>query len=115
MNPNGAPKGLTTEWLASRLGLQPARIEARRRGRCLVPVPGGDGGRVYPSWQFGRAGRPLAAVPRIVAAARAVGCDERRLDEIVTMRSGLTGGSRLADLLRDGDEEQVLRALARAA
>ena len=115
MSSNGSNTGMTTEWLAARLGLQPSRIDGLRRAGYLVGLPREDGRHEYPSWQFGRDGRPLAAVPRLVAAARAAGVDERRLHDIVTMRDGLTGGRRLAELLREGGEEQVLRALARAA
>ena len=48
---NGTPSGLTTSWLAARLGQQPARIEALRRAGLLVGVSRGDGQRLYPSWQ----------------------------------------------------------------
>jgi hypothetical protein len=115
MTGNGHQSGLTRDWLAARLGVQPARIDGMRRAGYLVGITRDDGQHLYPSWQFGRDGRPLAVVPRLVAAARSAGVDERRLHEIVTMRSGLTGEHRLADTLRDGGEEQVLRALARAA
>ncbi len=115
MSSNGTPTGMTTEWLASRLGLQPARVEGLRRAGQLVGLRRSDGRHEFPSWQFGRDGRLLAVVPRLVAAAREAGVDDRRLHDIVTMRDGLTGGRRLSELLHDGGEEQVLRALARAA
>jgi hypothetical protein len=113
--PDGTPSGLTTSWLAGRLGQQPARIEALRRSGLLVGVPRGDGQRVFPSWQFGPDVRPLPALARIVAAARAAGLDDAALHRLVTTREGLTGGRRLIDALRRGDEEHVLRAIARAA
>jgi hypothetical protein len=112
---NGAPSGLTTSWLAGRLGQQPARIEALRRSGLLLGVPRADGQRIYPSWQFGRDGRPLPALPRVIAAARAAGLDDAALHRLVTIRDGLTGGRRLVDALRGGSEEPVLRAIARAA
>lgn len=48
---NGTPSGLTTGWLAVRLGQRPARIEGLRRAGLLVGVPRGDGQRLYPSRQ----------------------------------------------------------------
>ena len=115
MSSNGTSTAMTTEWLAARLGLQPARVDGLRRAGQLVALRREDGRHEYTSWQFGRDGRPLAIVPRLVAVAREVGVDDRRLHDIVTMRDGLTGGRRLSELLHEGGEEQVLRALARAA
>jgi hypothetical protein len=108
----GAPSGLTTSWLATRMGLQPARIDALHRSGELLGVPRADGQRVFPSWQFGRDGRPLPSLPRVIAAARAAGLDDAALHRLVTMRAGLTGGRRLVDALRSGVEEPVLRAIA---
>ena len=110
-----APSGLTTSWLASRLGEQPARIEALRRSGLLVGVPRGDGQRIFPSWQFDRDGRPLASLPQVIAAGRAAGLDDGDLHRLVTMREGMTGGRRLVEALRAGTAEPVLRAIARAA
>jgi hypothetical protein len=112
---SGTPSGLTTSWLATRLGQQPARIEALRRAGMLLGVPRADGQRVFPSWQFGRDGRPLPSLPRVIAAGRAAGLDDGALHRLVTMREGMTGGRRLVEALRSGTEEPVLRAIARAA
>ena len=112
---SSTPSGLTTSWLASRLGQQPARIEALRRAGMLVGVERSDGQRIFPSWQFGRNWEPIAALPRIVAAARAAGLDDGALHRLVTTRDGMTGGRRLVDALRGGSDEPVLRAIARAA
>ena len=54
--------GLSTSWLAVRLGTQPAKVDAMRRAGTLIGVPGDDGGVVYPSWQFGPDGKPLPVV-----------------------------------------------------
>lgn len=104
---------LTQSWLAVRLGTQPAKIDAMRRAGTLLGVPG-DGGVVYPSWQFGTDGKPLAVVPRLKAAATRKGIDERRLNDLLTMRSGLTSSRRLVDALGTGAEDEVVAAIERA-
>jgi hypothetical protein len=107
--------GLTTPWLATRMGLQSAQIDALRRGGELLGVRRGDGQYVYPAWQFDRGGRPLAALPRVIAAARAKGIADERLAEIVQRRSGLTGSGRLVDVLRAGREDDVIRTIEATA
>ena len=107
-------KTLTESWLAVRLGTQPAKVAAMRRAGTLIGVPGADGGVVYPSWQFGADGEPLAVVPRLKAAATRKGIDERRLNELLTMRSGLTGGRRLVDALGTAADDEVVAAIERA-
>ena len=111
-----APEGLTTPWLATRLGVQSARVDAMRRsGELLgVPVPNGRG-YVFPAWQFGRDGKPLPALQTLVRRARAGGVDETALSRILAMRAGLTGGRRVVDELRDGNDAPALRALFAAA
>ena len=104
--------GLTTDWLAARLGEQPARIDARRRAGELVGVRRPDGQHVYPGWQFGPDGRPHAQLPALVATARAKGLDDARLHELLTRRAGLVDSSRPADACRrSGDLEPAFRAL----
>jgi hypothetical protein len=105
---------LTRSWLAVRLGTQPAKVDAMRRGGQLIGVPRDDGQVVYPSWQFGPDGKPRSIVPRLKSAAARRNMDDRRLDELMTMRSGLTGGRRLADALRDGSDDEVVAAVERA-
>jgi hypothetical protein len=107
--------GLTTPWLATRMGLQSAQIDALRRGGELLGVRRADGQYVYPAWQFDRGGRPLPVLPRLIAAARAKGIDDERLAEIVQRRSGLTGRGRLVDALREGREDDVIRTIEAAA
>jgi hypothetical protein len=108
------PSGLTGSWLAARWGTQPARIEAMRQAGGLVGVRRADGQIVYPPWQFGFDARPLAALPQVLAAAREAGLDEARLNDLLTMRAGLTGERRLADALRAGDVDGVVRAIRSA-
>jgi hypothetical protein len=106
---------LTTTWLAARLGEQPARIEARHRAGALVGIRRPDGQLVFPPWQFGPDGLPHPRLPELVAAARAKGLDDRRLDELVTRRAGLVGGTRPAEAARSGDLGPALRAVASAS
>jgi len=116
MAPNDAPEpALTQSWLASRLGTQPAKIAAMRRAGELIGVPGGDGGVCYPSWQFGLDGKPLPVVRRLRAAAERAGIDERRLNELLTMRSGLTSSHRLADGLGTKADDEIVAVIERSS
>lgn len=116
---NGTGKrldGLTTPWLASRLGVQSAQVDAMRRAGDLLGVPvRGTHVHLYPAWQFDRAGKPLAAVQRLLRQARAAGLDDQRLARILDMRAGLTSSRRVVDELRRGNDEPALRAIAAAA
>jgi hypothetical protein len=109
---NGTVTGLTTPWLATRMGLQSAQVEALRRAGELLGVRRPDGQVVYPAWQFGRDGRPLPALRRLVIAARAKGIADERLVELLSLRAGLTGDHRLIDALRAGREDEVIRTIA---
>jgi hypothetical protein len=116
-NGNGKrPDGLTTPWLAVRLGVQSARIDAMRRAGDLLGVPvRGTHVHLYPAWQFDRDGKPLADVQRLIRLARASGVDEQRLVHILGMRAGLTGSRRVVDELRGGNDEPAVRAIAAAS
>lgn len=118
-NGNGHGKrvdGLTTPWLASRLGVQSAHVDAMRRAGDLLGVPvRGTHVHVYPAWQFDRTGKPLAGIQRLIRVARAAGVDDQRLVRILDMRAGLTSGRRVVDELRGGNDEPALRAIAVAA
>ena len=105
---------LSRSWLAVRLGTQPAKVDVMRRDGLLIGVPGDDGQTIYPSWQFGPDGKPRPVIRRLKAAAVRRSMDERRLNELMTMRSGLTGGRRLADALHDGSDDEVVAAIERA-
>ena len=107
------PRGLTTSWLADRLGVQPAHITAMRRSGELVGVRRGSE-YVYPAWQFDPDLHPLPDVRRVVEAARKAGIDGDRLHGLVTMRSGLTRGAKPIDRLDRESAERVLRAISRA-
>jgi hypothetical protein len=100
-------EGLSASWLAVRLGTQPAVIAAMRRAGQLIAAPGEGGDPIYPGWQFGPDGKPLPVIPRLRAAAVRRGMSERRLYELLTMRAGLTGNRRLADVLATEPDEVV--------
>lgn len=104
---------LTASWLAVRLAVDPAKIDAMRRAGELIAVrePGSTEWR-YPAWQFSE-WKPRRVVPRITAAARETGLDETRLYEVLTAGLGLSGRRRLVDLLLEGRDEEVVEAVRR--
>ncbi len=108
-------EALSASWLSTSLGVGTQRIEAMRRAGELIGVrlPGSQE-TFYPAWQFD-GGKPLPAVPRIVAAAREAGLDDVRLYEVLTSPTGLGGTRRLVDALRDGGEEHVIAAVRQSA
>jgi len=111
------PDALPATWLAARLSVDPARIEAMRRaGELLAVREAGSLEWRYPAWQFER-GRPRPTVARVVAAARDAGIDETRLYELLTVPLGLSGRGRrrLVDLLLEGREDEVVAAVRAAA
>jgi hypothetical protein len=103
--------GLTTDWLAARLGVQPARVEALRRSGELVGVRRADGKHVFPSWQFGKDGRPYPLMARLIRAARAAGVDDGTLHELVSRRIRFVGRDRLVDSLVEDSPDRVLQRL----
>jgi hypothetical protein len=115
-NGNGKVDGLTTPWLAGRLGVQSAQVEAMRRAGDLLGVPvAGTQVHAFPAWQFDRGGKPLAAIQRLIRTARAGGLDDAALYRILGRRFGLTGGRRVVDELRSGNDVPALREIAAAA
>ena len=69
----------------------------------------------YPACQF-HAGKPRQGVARVVATARECGIDDGRLYELMSSPLGLRdGGRRLADLLVDGREDDVVAAVRAAS
>ena len=109
-----ARESLSTGWLASRLGVDPGRIEAMRRAGELLGVrdPGGREYR-FPAWQFNGGQRALPVVQELIRDARAAGVDDEALYEIFNRRRGM-GGKRLAEYLKAGDHEYVRRAVRSA-
>jgi hypothetical protein len=110
------PGTLPATWLAERAAVDPARIDALRRGGELIAVrePGSTEWR-YPAWQF-EDGKPRAAVARIVAVARERGLDDTQLFDLLTARLGLRDeGRTLVDLLVEGREDEVVAAIRAAS
>ena len=110
---------LSASWLSAQLGVDTARIDRQRRAGELIAVrPTGGAEWLYPAWQFSD-GKPRTVVSRIVAAARDRGLSEQRLYNLLTMRAGLgrRSGSdrRLADLIADGEDDQVVAAVRAAS
>lgn len=106
---------LPATWLAQRMAVDPARIDAMRRGGELIAVrePGSTEWR-YPAWQF-EAGRPRPGVARVVQAARDTGMDESRLYTLLTVPLGLLAdGGTLVDLLVEGRDDDVVAAVRSA-
>jgi hypothetical protein len=85
-----------------------------RRAGQLIAGPGHGGGTVYPGWQFGPDGKPLPVIARLRATAARRGINERRLYELLTMRAGLTGNRRLADVLAT-EPDEVVAVIERAS
>jgi hypothetical protein len=109
-------ESLSTSRLASRLGLQPAQLEAKRRAGELFAVrPPGSWEYLYPAWQFNGGGRPVPLVYEFLREARQAGLDESALYELLTRRAGLIGAGRLVDQLRAGRRDSVLGAVRAAA
>jgi hypothetical protein len=102
-------ESLSGSWLSTRLGLGTHRLDAMRRAGELLGVrrPGGQD-FLYPAWQFAPDGKPLPVIGRLVQAGRDAGLSDERLYEVLAARTGIAGGARLADALREGRDEYVL-------
>jgi hypothetical protein len=106
---------LAATWLAERMAVDPARIDAMRRAGELIAVrePGSTEWH-YPAWQFDH-GRPRSGVARVVAAARDAGLTETQLYDLLVMPLGLrSDGRRLVDLLVEGRDDEVVAAVRAA-
>ena len=95
-------------WLAARLAVDPARIDAMRRAGELVAVrEPGSTVWLYPTWQFD-GNEPIHGIARVVRVARDAGLDETRLYTILSAPLGLRGEKRVFELLREGREDEVV-------
>jgi hypothetical protein len=108
-------ESLSTSRLASRLGLQPAHVEARRRAGELLGIrPPGRWEYLYPAWQFNGGGKALPIVQELLREARRARMDDGELYEVLTRRVGLVGGERLVDHMREGRGRFVLESVKAA-
>jgi hypothetical protein len=106
---------LSASWLATRLGVEPLKIEAMRRdGELIAYRPPAARECYYPVWQFDDEWRPLPIVPRLVQEARARGLGDNRLYEVLNARAGIGGRRKLGESLREGRIEHVLDAIRAA-
>ncbi len=108
-------EALPATWLAARMAVDPAYIDAMRRAGELLAVrePGWSEWR-YPAWQFDH-GTPRTSIARIVAIARSRGIDEAKLYAVLTGPLGLRNNDRsLVDLLQEGRDDEVVAAVRAA-
>jgi hypothetical protein len=110
-----AEDSLSASWLATRLGVEPFKLEAMRRaGELIAYRPEGSREHYYPLWQFDEEWQPLPIIPQLVREADARGLRGNRLYEVLNARAGATGSSRLGQSLREGRFEHVLGAIRAA-
>ena len=108
------PECLSASWLAERSGVDPARIDAMRRAGELIAVRDeGSTEWLYPAWQLEN-GKPRRVIARIVAAAREAGIDETQLYRDPDGAARSPRRRPPVDLLLDGRDEDVVRAVRSA-
>jgi hypothetical protein len=107
---------LSASWLASRLAIEPLKLEVMRRGGELIAYrPPAALEHYYPLWQFDEEWRPLSIIPRLVKEARERGLSDNRLYEVLNARAGMGSGRKLGTSLREGRIDHVLDAIRAAA
>jgi hypothetical protein len=110
-----AEDSLSASWLASRLGIEPFKLEAMRRAGDLIAYrPDGAREHYYPLWQFDDEWQPLPIIPQLVREAEARGLRGNRLYEVLNARAGLSGDKRLGESLREGRFDHVLESVRTA-
>ena len=115
MATRSAEDSLSASWLASRLGVEPFKLEAERRaGELIAYRPEGSREHYYPLWQFDEEFQPLPIIPQLVREADARGLRGNRLYEVLNARAGVTGNRKLGESLREGRLEHVLDAIRSA-
>jgi hypothetical protein len=107
---------LSSAWLAARHGVDPIRIERRRRaGELLATRSAGDREWRYPTWQFDAQGQVRPAVARLLQLAKENRIPHDRLDQLLERKVGLVGGKTVRELLVNGGAEQALAEVRGAA
>ena len=111
-----AEDSLSASWLASRLGMEPFKLDAMRRGGELIAYrPDGAHEYYYPLWQFDDEWQPLPIIPQLVHEAEARGMRGNRLYQVLNARAGIASGRRLGESLREGRVDHVLDAIRTAS
>ncbi len=107
---------LSATWLAARNGVDPVRIERRRRAGELLAVRN-DAGREwrYPMWQFDGNGQVRPAVARLLELAKEKRIPSDRLEQLLDRKVGLVGGTTVRELLMNGGADQALSEISSAA
>ena len=109
-----AGSALTPDWLARMVGADAAAVRrAVERGALVAFRPDGAREPLIPLWQLGDDGRPLLALDAVLDEAERAGMGALELHELMSRRTGLTGGERLAEALRGGRVDYV-RGVIRA-
>ncbi len=110
-----APDSLSASWLASRIGVEPFKLDAMRRaGELIAYRPEGSREHYYPLWQFDEEWQPLPIIPQLVREGHARGLRGNRLYEVLNARAGMSSGRRLGHSLREGRFDHVLDSIRNA-
>jgi hypothetical protein len=107
---------LNASWLAARQGVDPLRIEGRRRaGELLAIRDKARGEWRYPVWQFDDRGEVRPAVARLLELAKQNRIPAARVEQLLERKVGLVGGGRtVRELLVNGSADQALAEIRSA-
>ena len=107
---------LSATWLAAQHGVDPVRIERRRRAGELFATRE-NGGREwrYPMWQFDTDGQVRPAVARLLQLAKENRIPHDRLEQLLDRKVGLVGGKTVLELLVNGGADEALEEVRGAA
>lgn len=107
---------LSASWLAARQGIDPVRIERRRRAGELLATRDEHGREWrYPMWQFDAEGEVRPAVARLLQLAKENRIPQDKLEQLLERKVGLVGGKTVRELLLDGGADQALAEVRGAA
>ena len=106
---------LSASWLAARNGVDPIRIERRRRAGELLAVRDPTGKEWwYPMWQFDDDGEVRPPVAKLLELAREKRIPPARLGQLLERKVGLVGGKTVRDLLMNCGSEHALAEIRAA-